>query len=61
VYQLLGLPGLGVDDIPAPNRPAGDSIGYHLRAGKHDVTAFDWKQYLDFADRHFQHGRGAKE
>ena len=61
VYQLLGLPGLGVDDMPVLGRPVGDSIGYHLRAGKHDVTAFDWKQYLDFADRHFRHGPGAKK
>ena len=61
VYRLLGLPGLGVDDMPAPDQPVGDSIGYHLRAGKHDVTAFDWKQYLDFADRHFKHVPEAKK
>jgi len=61
VYQLLGLPGLGVDDMPAPDQPVGDTIGYHLRTGEHDITAFDWKQYLDFADRHFKHTPGAKK
>ena len=55
VYRLLGLPGLGVDDMPAADRPVGGTIGYHLRTGKHDVTAYDWQQYLDFADRHFHH------
>jgi hypothetical protein len=54
VYRLLGKPGLGVSDWPAVNRPVGDTIGYHVRTGKHDVTDYDWARYLDFADRHFR-------
>ena len=33
--------------------PVGDFIGYHNRTGKHDVTDFDWSQYLSFAKRHW--------
>jgi hypothetical protein len=53
VYELLGLPGLGVVKMPAPHRPVGGRVGYHLRAGRHDITAYDWEQYLNFADRHW--------
>jgi hypothetical protein len=54
VYQLFGKAGLGVDAQPAADRPVGDVIGYHLRTGKHDITEYDWEQYLRFADRHFK-------
>lgn len=53
VYELFGKEGLGVDEIPKADTPVGGCIGYHLRGGGHDVTEYDWKQYLDFADRHF--------
>ena len=58
VYRMLGRAGLGVDEMPPPDKSVGDFIGYHVRTGDHDVTAFDWEQYLDFADRHFEYGRG---
>jgi hypothetical protein len=54
VYKLFGLNGIEATEQPKPENPVGDTIGYHLRTGKHAVTAYDWKQYLDFADRHLR-------
>ena len=60
VYRLFGKAGLGAADLPAVNQSVGDAIGYHVRTGKHDVTEFDWEQYLNFADRHFKPGVAPK-
>lgn len=51
VYRLLGKDGLGVKEMPEVDQPVGDTIGYHVRTGGHDVTDFDWNQFLAFADR----------
>ena len=52
-YSLFGLEGLPADEMPEQNTPSAGHIGYHIRSGGHDVTAFDWEQYLNFADKHF--------
>lgn len=55
VYQLFGKKGVGVDKMPPPDQPVSTgSLGYHIRSGKHDLTAYDWTQYMNFADQHLR-------
>ena len=54
VYGLFGLKGVDSTKLPKPEKPVGEHIGYHLRTGGHAVTAYDWAQYLDFADCHLK-------
>lgn len=55
VYRLLGKEGLKAGAWPPPDSPRHEGfIGYHLRTGKHGLTEYDWKCYLDFADQHLK-------
>jgi hypothetical protein len=50
VYRMLGLVGLPADTMPALDQPIhGGRIGYHVRAGRHAFTDYDWQQFLKFA------------
>lgn len=51
VYQLYGMQGLPSAEQPPIHQPQHFDVGYHIRAGKHDVTEYDWKCYLDFCDK----------
>jgi hypothetical protein len=53
VYRLLGKPGLGTTIMPPVDQPVMRTLGYHVRAGVHEVTEFDWDQYLKFLDLQF--------
>ncbi|HAR37385.1 MAG: acetylxylan esterase [Bacteroidetes bacterium GWD2_45_23] len=54
IYRLYGLSTIGTDQMPELHTPIMEDIGYHMRAGKHDVTDYDWERFLDFADKHFK-------
>jgi len=50
VWALFGKQGIGTDRMPEVNQPIQHAVAYHIRTGKHDITAYDWEQYLKFAD-----------
>jgi len=52
-YTLYGEQALTDKRMPGLNQPVkAGRVAYHIRSGKHDVTRYDWEQYLDFADEH---------
>jgi hypothetical protein len=51
VYKLLGAQGLETDQMPPLNQPIMHTVAFHVRDGKHEVTAYDWEQFLAFADK----------
>ena len=52
VYRLLGLEGLPATEMPSVDQPTVGRVGYHVRTGGHNLSPYDWEQYLDFMDRH---------
>ena len=55
VWDLYGKTGLGTADMPPLEHPVGENIRYHIRSGKHDLTLYDWQEYMNFADRQLLH------
>ncbi|MDR2774725.1 MAG: acetylxylan esterase [Tannerella sp.] len=53
VYKLYGMSAIESDRMPELHQPVLTDIGYHIRAGKHDVTDYDWERFMDFMDKHF--------
>jgi len=52
--RLYGIPGLVAHGFPKADVPLNaGNLGYHLRDGFHDITRYDWRCYMDFAE-----GRG---
>lgn len=53
-FKLFGKKVFESDRMPAVDSPMQLDVAYHMRTGKHDVTDYDWDQYLKFADAHLR-------
>jgi hypothetical protein len=55
VYKLIGGKDLGVTELPELDHPitTGD-LAFHYHSGGHQAVPADWKEFLNFADRHFK-------
>ena len=51
-YELYGPGGLTVDEMPEPDSPVSGIVSYHIRTGKHDITEYDWQQYIEFVKKY---------
>lgn len=55
VYALYGLKSTLPPDPPGIDKPIIISpIAYHNREGKHNLTLYDWNNFIKFADHHFR-------
>ncbi len=50
VYELYGKKGISLTDVHEVDRPIQQTLAYHMRSGKHDVTDYDWDQYITWAE-----------
>jgi len=51
VYTLYGKHSALTSDQPPPNTPIINSVlGYHIREGWHELTAYDWGNFIRFAN-----------
>ncbi|HTN68486.1 MAG TPA: hypothetical protein VLZ33_03385 [Dysgonamonadaceae bacterium] len=49
VYQLYNKSGIISNERPPVNEPIQNTVAYHIRTGEHDVTDYDWEQYIKWA------------
>ncbi|WP_297087438.1 hypothetical protein [uncultured Draconibacterium sp.] len=50
VFELYGKKGIEHTIMPPVNQAIHNTLAYHIRTGKHNVTDYDWDQYLKWAE-----------
>jgi hypothetical protein len=54
VFNLYGFETNLSSEMPAVNKQIiRPNMGFHNREGKHNMTPYDWQQFINFADTHF--------
>jgi hypothetical protein len=54
VYHLYGLETNLPEEMPAVNKQIIQPVmGFHNREGKHNMTPYDWQQFIQFANQYF--------
>jgi hypothetical protein len=49
VYALYGIKSSLGNDLPGADTPLiSSALGYHLRTGEHNLTVYDWTQFVKF-------------
>ena len=55
VFELFDEKGFPENEELITNKPVTDgTIWFHQRSGRHDVTEYDWKQFIKFADKYLK-------
>ena len=54
VYKLLGVKGMGVEEMPPVKQPLSGTLGFHIRTGGHGIEDYDWQCFLTFLNRHLK-------
>ena len=49
VYALYGKEGMVAPQMPRVDQAIHKTLAYHIRTGEHDVTDYDWENYIAWA------------
>lgn len=51
-FALFGAKNFPTLDALEIEKPFHGDVAYHIRKGKHNITPYDWKNFMDYAQKH---------